>query len=1031
MKKSILLGSAVLAMCAFATPLSAQEAIPSTSTDVYDLATPWNNEGILKLFSHAWNDGHRNYPTKEELKEIGLTMDLEFVRSHTRYRNIDKDAEKDVVSDINHDRLLWCNLPAGYGKIIGGYPSTMFDQDVFSMWNYTSLFGSWNYGFLQAPGAWVDAAHKNGTRIYGGIKFFESWNNDGSEGAFKNFITTKAAEGSQYDYEYSRAFVNAAAFFGNDGYNYNQEGTTYRTDDWSNFHAEVRQIARDLEIDGFGIGQYTQNASLTAATAPYLYGTKDKGVIFDCMLNYSNNKLAYGGVTNSINAANNLGLGLDNLFQGHLLVGLSSDYWTQMNTDERKKMNICIWGEHDQSRFFQFRVGSSPTNVQENYQLLLEKAFSGAKRNPLSRPAISNSWGSFQVADASLANTQLDNSPGFASMFPERTAIVGSLPFQTFFSLGNGENYFYKGKVTHGSWYNMSQQDIVPTYRWLVTKKDDMKTYADDIDVRFTHEDAYIGGSSIRLSGATAAGNDIVLYRTKLNVSAANPQVTVALKRFEAGASHLSVILKKAGADSWIEVPCGDLASAGWEAKTLAVSGLAQSDVIEYIGLRVNGSTDSNYKILVGQLKISDDRLVQQAALNPESVVVEVKEETASSLSVKLNWEPDCTGYETSIADYGMVYNDEINIDHFEIFYKEGENGPAREVARTSQWAAYVGNIPMEQSTTDAYIGVRSVSVDLTCLSPVVWVQIPRYQGSLPEASVEDPYGKSWMSSNGNGTLANCIQHIWVEQVTTEGATKNLNYSVTQNPLQGVSEEQYYYAADHELVLTQGQKVKLTYKGHESNTGECLEYDFVNAYIDYDGNYSFLDTEDETLGKFGNLNAGTKAITTPGLTIEFTVPEDAHLGTSRLRIVGSDAWTPHPGPTGGTVKGYTIDFPVRIEGTNTNDRKPAQTYQDLRDQGAPEEPEHIHDSVTPDNGGNEDAVETITSDRTFASVTIVGDMAYFTHTAEAWFYDMNGRVVKYVRNASAPVSVSDLAPNVYLVKMQNGQVVRSAKVVKK
>lgn len=882
------------------------------------------------------------------------------------------------------------------------------------MWNYTSIFGSWNYGFLQAPGSWVDAAHKNGTRIYGGIKFFEGWNDDGSEGAFLKFISTKNEDGT---YKYARAFVNAAAFFGCDGYNYNSEGSTWRDTDWVNFHAEVNRIAKELNIEGFGIGQYTQQPNVSDSNIGYIYGNAEKGKIFDCMLNYSGNKLAYRYVSNSLAAIEKAGLSTDDVYQGQLLVGLSSDYWKEMNTEATKAMNICIWGEHDQSRFFQFRVGSSPTNVQENYQLLLEKAFSGANRNPLSRPEISNAWGSFQVADADHANEQLNNSPGFASMFAERTAIGGNLPFETHFNLGNGENYFYNGKVTNGSWYNMSMQDIVPTYRWLVTAKGDMKTFANDIDVRFTHEDAYVGGSCIRLSGATTAGNDIVLYRTALKASAGNVKVNLALKGAK-GASNLSVILKKEGSDNWIEVPAGELAGTTWEAKTLNVSGIAKGEVIEYIGLRVNSSAEG-YKMLVGKLNISDDLTVSPAALKANSLLVEVKEETTKSLSVKLNWEPAYEGYNTSIDKFGMVYNDEINVDHFEILYKEGNDGRVKEVGRTAQWATYIGNLPVAQ-TTNAFIGVRAVSVDLKSYSDVQWVAIPHSSGELPEPTVEDPYGRSWMSSNGNGTLENCIKHIWVEKVTTEGATQNLNYTATSNPLEGVSTDQYYFAADHKLILNQGQKIKMTFKGNDSGTGESLQYDFIYPYLDYDGNYSFLDA-DEVLGQFGKMNAGTNEIVNPGLTLEFTVPEDAHIGESRLRIVGSDAWTPHPGPTGGTVKGYSIDFPVEIQGTNA-DRGPAETYKDLQDKGEADEPAGL-------GGGSGSAIENIGDDATLSTVKVIGGVAYFTNVDKAWFYDMNGRCVEFVNNV-ASVDLSGLASGVYVVKMQNGQVARSAKIVK-
>ncbi|MDE7448955.1 MAG: endo-beta-N-acetylglucosaminidase, partial [Paramuribaculum sp.] len=567
-----------------------------------------------------------------------------------------------------------------------------------------------------------------------------------------------------------------------------------------------------------------------------------------------------------------------------------------------------------------------------------------------------------------------------------------------------------------GSWYNMSQQDIVPTYRWLVTKKGDMKVASSDLDVRFSHEDAYMAGSSLKISGATTAGADVVLYRTALQVTEGNPMVTLAVKGAQ-GETNLSVIIKKQGSSEWIEVPFGALAGKTWEEKTLAIAGLAKGDVIENIGLRVN-SANEGFKTYVGKLRISDDRNVTHAAIREGSLIAEVRQEYTTQLSLRLGWQPNYDGYDTSINDFGMVFNDEINVDHFEIFYKEGQDGAIKEVGRTAQWATFIGNLPCAQNT-DAYIGVRSVSVDLKHNSPIEWVRVPHSEGNLPELTEEDPYGVSNQTSIGNGTAENCLTHIWVEKVTTEGATQNLNYQVTSNPCV-MEDNQYYFAQDHKLVLTQGDKVKLTYKGNDSGTSESLKYDFVNAYIDYDGNFSFLDA-DETLGKFGNLNAGTTEIVNPGLTIEFTVPEDAHIGSSRLRIVGSDAWTPHPGATGGTVKGYSIDFPVEIVGTNP-DRGPAETYKDRRDEGEPDQPENADGNIF-------NSIESIDAATDNATVTVVDGVAYFTNTEKAWFYDATGRFVKYVDGAES-VNVSDLN-GVYVVKLLNKQVIRSAKVVVK
>ena len=117
-----------------------------------------------------------------------------------------------------------------------------------------------------------------------------------------------------------------------------------------------------------------------------------------------------------------------------------------------------------------------------------------------------------------------------AEFIPERTAIQGDLPFNTYFSLGNGDFYAYKGKKTLGSWYNMGQQDYVPTYRWLIYQTGTTNR-STDIDAEFTHEDAYIGGSALRLKGTpTSTGSDVVLYRAKLTVSGNNATAKLAVK---------------------------------------------------------------------------------------------------------------------------------------------------------------------------------------------------------------------------------------------------------------------------------------------------------------------------------------------------------------------------------------------------------------------------------------------------------------------------------------------------------------------
>lgn len=1013
MKKFTVFGAALLLGLAVNVQAQEVEYPASASTDLFDF-TPWDNEALLKLFADAADEG-RKYPTPEEFEAAGFNLDLEFSRSHVRPATIMEDADKNIVEGVYPTRRLWMNIPTGQGDLIGGYPSAEFHNDVYSMWNYTNLYGAWNHSILQAPGSWADAAHKHGTHMFSGIKFFESWGVDSGE--YIKFITTKNEDGS---FRYVDALLNALLYLGLDGINYNFEDQGYRETDVVNFHKALYKRAAEIGFDSFHIGIYTSNSTLSSKYADALYGTKETGKTADLMLNYSVGDFSYG-IQPSVEAAETAMGTADGLYAGVWMVHMNRNWSRLVANDEAKRCGVCLWGEHKVSRIFQYTIGNSLMELQSNYQELLEKVFSGSNRTPLNRPAISNMPGAFQVAPSVGTANQLNNFCGLAEFIPERTAIQGDLPFNTNFTLGNGDFYAYKGKKTLDSWYNMGQQDYVPTYRWVIynTGTENLSTY---IKAEFTHEDAYIGGSSLRLKGTpTSTGADVWLYRAKLNVSAGNPKAKIAVKTGVEGtnASNLYLILKKFDDSNWMEFPVGDLAGATWEEKEIALTGINAGDVIEYIGFRVKGSAaNDDYKIMIGQLMLSDDRASSApASIDGESIIAEVKEETTSSLSVKLTWKVDPTGFSPARQDYGMIYNDEVNVDHFELFYKNGEDGRVSEVGRTSTWSAYIGNIQFENENDDPYVGIRSVSKDMKTYSPIEWVHIARSTETLPEAS-SSQYPPTYINSAADG-YETALETRYIAEVKTTGANQDLNY--TRNT--PVGDENYLFAEDYVLKVEQGQKVTLTLKGAAGN--DDIHFCYGVGYMDWDINYEFDATTDEKLFEVGELNSGTDSIVS-GSTFIINVPTDAAVGTSRLRIVFSDAWFPHPGPTGGTSKGFSIDFPVEVSGTNPG-REPAASYTEFRDQGVADEPEMNEESgienVVNENGG----ISTVSS----MYPTVTSDMIYFNNVEKAWIYTADGQFVKFLKNNPESANVSDLSAGVYVVKMQNGRVIRNQKMIKK
>lgn len=734
------------------------------------------------------------------------------------------------------------------------------------------------------------------------------------------------------------------------------------------------------------------------------------------MMNYSANDIPRTLAMSQKNAIAIQG-DCEGLYQGVWIASMDRQ-WTNFHADGAEQVGLCLWGEHKISRFFQFAIGDNTMELQSNYQKLLEKGFSGGKRSPIDRPALSNSGNIFEISNNDDKPNQMVNFAGFADFVPERTAIQGDLPFTTHFSLGNGERYNYKGKKTFGSWYNMGQQDIVPTYRWLIYDAN-TKTRSTAVDAEFTHEDAYTGGSALRLSGEpTAKGSDVVLYRAKLNVSGGNAKANVALKSGVNGtnASNLYVILKKFNDDTWMEFPVGNLNGPTWEEKEIALSGINNGDIIEYIGFRVKGTYEGNYNMLIGKLALTDDCAVKTPApIDAESIIVEVKEETTQSLSVKLNWAVNATGYNSDNAKYGLIYNDEVNIDHFQLMYKNGENGKVSEIGRTSTWSAYLGNIMFETATDDPYIGIRSVSVDGKTYSPVEWIHIGRGNASELPAFNNDPYCESTLNYNAEGADI-AIEVRYIEQFKTTGAVEDINYTADAPQADGTQ----YAMCDQTLKVNQGQEVELFFKAADLDDG--LKFCLGKAYIDLDGSKSH-EPATETIFELGTVKQGTPEFQTTGVTQKFTIPADAKPGESRLRLVFSDAWFAHPGPCGFTAKGFTLDIPVEIIGNNPS-REPAP---DMHDQGEADEPEGLNN--------NPDGVENVWKDSesvisTMWPTTTEGTI-YFNNVEKAWIYTTDGQLVKYVPNNPSSTDISDITPAIYVVKMQKGNIVRSQKLIKK
>ena len=1004
-KKSTLSAWIIAAMMAMGpVGVTAQTYSSTASTQVFDLSK-LGDQTLLEHFAQLLDNG-KKYPTDADLTAWGIKDEVEFIRSHVRKRAIESRADR-LLQDTYENRNLFMNIPGGAGKNLGGYPSKTFANDNFSMWNYTNLFGAWNYGLFQAPGSWADAAHRNGTSIFAGIKFFDH-TTGGAANSWASFIMTRNSDGS---FRYTHPIINCMRFLGFDGINYNWESTNkYQDADNIAFHKELYKIAKSEGFNDFKIMYYTTSSSLTSYSSRYMWGQDKDNRICEVMLNYDNSDFSWNMGSSVKEAERTMG-SADGLYAGVWIVSMDRR-WNSLNNQDAKRCGICLWGEHAESRFWSYNTGGDAMSRMSNYQEYLERAFSGGNRNPLYRPEISNRGNN---VEAQGTTPPLARFAGLASWIPERTAISGNLPFATHFNTGNGERYNYKGKKTAGSWYNMSSQDVVPTYRWMVVKPE-TEVASTDVQPSFTNEDAYTGGAALRLKGVNnATATDVVLFKTNLTPSKGKVVAKVAIKTGKEGNndSKLSLIVRVNGA--WKAYALGNTENANWTEKKVELNDITAGQKIERIGLRVKDS-DADYNVLVGKLELNDD--VTATPANVKDLTVQVKEETKNSLSVKAVW-----GIDKDPGQNPTVYNDEANIDHFEILYKNGENGKVSEVGRTSQWATLVPNIQFTSVDDKPFIGVRSVSTDLKTYSKTQWIAVPRAQQSeLPEAQ-EEGYGTVELDNAAAG--ADVAKRIrYVKKFQTEGGTKNIDYTA-EGP--AGNETNYVDATSQELEVAQGATVKVKIQGYEATqmkdqSNDDLRYCMGKAWMDFNGdkqfnpeNLSDNPNEGECVVFFGQVRKGVPAQVQQLNEYTFKVPEDAKPGQSRLRLVFCDAWFQGGlTPTGKFNKGFAIDFKVTITGSNAARGAKADTH----DKGVADEPELLE-------GGSTNIISANAGGA--SQLTVVGGKVVFENVERAWIFSTDGQTVKSLVNPKS-FNTNELPAGVYLVKMQNNNVIRTQKI---
>ena len=222
---------------------------------------------------------------------------------------------------------------------------------------------------------------------------------------------------------------------------------------------------------------------------------------------------------------------------------------------------------------------------------------------------------------------------GIAHYVAERTPVVGNA-FVTHFNLGQGRAFFVDGERSNDqAWVNIGLQDVLPTWRWRFEGSGDSTLTA-----TWDFDDAYWGGSSIRIAGRLAGQVDLPLYMAKIAVQD-DSRLQLTYRPTMAGDTGLAVLITLEGNESEsVALPVGEADDAGWQQAGIDLAPF-RGKTIAAIGVRFEGGPHDDYRVNLGGLAVlrgEPDVVVPPS--NPRFQKVTLTED-GSRASVRLLWD--------------------------------------------------------------------------------------------------------------------------------------------------------------------------------------------------------------------------------------------------------------------------------------------------------------------------------------------------------------------------------------------------------
>lgn len=658
------------------------------------------------------NTGSENFHTLIQGWTPGnqVTADDNFYISRVKPRARFRNEATQVRLDLNakNDKKLIAWIPVNNSDF-NALPNGVFDSEVFSMWSYVTHWGNWTSPLGRIPAAFLDVAHKNGV----GVSGVASVPNASLSASWAACLKGLAS----LDVDKTSKFLQ---YYGIDGLGYNSEfygGGPYvkgvRT-----FHAAlvkkmlpVNPIFENFWYDGTNdYGQVSFDGGLGNHNKETFGDSKN--VRTSLFFNYNWNR---GQLAPSVEFAEKLGRDPLDLYCGVNMQGgqPGGTSWPLL-VDQR--VSIGLWGAHSQNMFWESRseLGSSDDKKQFAYLRRTECYFGGGNRNPVITPSVKS------MHQYTAYNPQWHGMAAFMTARSPLSWDLAEEPFITYFNLGNGKFFNLNGeRKVNSPWYNVGMQDYLPTWHFWFANKLLGRTAADvpaaGLDAQFVWDDAYFGGSTLKISGTTA-NEYLHLFKTKYALKKGDV-ITVRYKLNE-GATDLDLVLSAEGSEStgvaYNLCKADRVADVNeWVKQTFTVGSDFDGKTLALVAL--NFKNAKNAEVLLGEFSIVRGNYATPAAPVIDAANTKMLYNSKAGMDAKIIF-----NMPNNKAAGEPCYNLDVKTSHFRLYAQEEGKEPML-MGTTTSWAGLYYSIPTTKANAKVRLGVSAVALDHKTESEIAW----------------------------------------------------------------------------------------------------------------------------------------------------------------------------------------------------------------------------------------------------------------------------------------------------------------------